>query len=441
LLTGEDRTGEFAPYSMSDISLPTDASDVSPRPSVPTADVERIISMDVLRGFALLGILLMNIQSFAMVDAAYANPTATGELQGGDYWAWLLTHLFADQKFMTIFSMLFGAGIAMMAARQQANGRSPAALHYRRMGWLMVIGLLHAYLLWDGDILVTYAICGAGVFVLRKLPCWLLMVLGMLSLCVPSAILSLCGLVMPYLPEEAVQPIKEEWSPSADRIEQETAIFRGSWAEQLPRRAQMAFYTEVFGLLFYIAWRVGGLMLIGMALFRWGVWTGKRSSVFYASLIAAGLLLGLPLVGFGVHQNFAANWSVQYSLFLGSQYNYWGSLLVSGGYVGLVMTVCRFGRLDKLLWPLAAVGQMALTNYLLQSIICTTIFYGHGLGQFERFSRVDQLLTVAAIWTFQLATSPLWLRYFRFGPFEWLWRSLSYGRLQPMLRSGLELAQ
>ncbi len=397
--------------------------------------------MDVLRGFALLGILLMNIQSFAMVGMAYINPTVMGGMQGVDYWVWLVTHVLADQKFMTIFSLLFGASLAMMTGRQAAAGRSPASLHYRRMGWLMVIGLLHAYLLWFGDILVVYSFCGAVVFLFRKLPCWLLVVIGMLSISVASMISLVCGLTMPYWPDEIVEELQyNHWSPTADWIEQEVAIYRGDWLDQMPLRAETAFYMEVFGLLFFLAWRAGGLMLIGMALYRWGVLTGRRSTAFYAPLVAVGVVSGVPLVAYGVFRNVAANWSVDYSLFLGSQYNYWGSLSISGGYVGLVMIICKIRRLDTLLWPLAAVGQMALTNYLLQSIICTMIFYGHGLGQFARFSRVEQLLTVLTVWAFQLVASPIWLRYFRFGPFEWLWRSLSYARPQPMMRRRFELA-
>ncbi len=242
--------------------------------------------MDVLRGFALLGILLMNIQSFAMVGMAYINPTVMGGMQGVDYWVWLVTHVLADQKFMTIFSLLFGASLAMMTGRQAAAGRSPASLHYRRMGWLMVIGLLHAYLLWFGDILVVYSFCGAVVFLFRKLPCWLLVVIGMLSISVASMISLVCGLTMPYWPDEIVEELQyNHWSPTADWIEQEVAIYRGDWLDQMPLRAETAFYMEVFGLLFFLAWRAGGLMLIGMALYRWGVLTGRRSTAFY---VAAG---------------------------------------------------------------------------------------------------------------------------------------------------------
>jgi uncharacterized protein len=390
--------------------------------------------VDVLRGYAVLGILVMNIQSFAMVGAAYMNPTVTGSLEGIEYWIWLLSHVLADQKFMTIFSMLFGAGIMMMSERQKSKSQPAVGLHYRRMVWLLVIGLLHAYLLWYGDILVAYAMCGTVVFLFRRLPPWLLVTLGIVSLAVPSAISLLSGASMPYWPKEEVRQLElEHWSPTAEQMEHEVATYRGSWIEQMPHRTEAAFVMETFVFLILFAWRAGGLMLIGMAFWKWNVLTGRRSTGIYATFLVAGLL-GIPLILYGVHRNFAADWSVTYSFFQGGQFNYWGSLLVSLGYVGCVMIACQKPGLAAMLTPLAAVGRMALTNYLLHTIICTSIFYGHGLGQFGSFSRVEQLVLVVAICVFQLVASPIWLRYFRFGPLEWLWRSLSYWKLQPMLR-------
>ncbi len=138
----------------------------------PVQGSERIQSLDVMRGVAVLGILVMNIQSFAMIGAAYMNPTAYGDLEGVNGWVWYLGHLFADMKFMTIFSMLFGAGVIVMTSRREAAGQSSAGVHYRRMVWLLVFGLAHAYLLWYGDILYTYALCGFVLYLFRKAPPW-----------------------------------------------------------------------------------------------------------------------------------------------------------------------------------------------------------------------------------------------------------------------------
>ena len=143
---------------------------MNPLPELnPTPANQRILSLDLLRGVAVLGILAVNIQVFAMIDAAYLNPASFGDMAGLNGWVWYITYLVADTKFITIFSILFGAGIALMADRALARGRSAAALHYRRMFWLLLFGLVHAYLLWYGDILVTYAICGICIYPLHRL--------------------------------------------------------------------------------------------------------------------------------------------------------------------------------------------------------------------------------------------------------------------------------
>jgi uncharacterized protein len=173
-------------------------------------------------------------------------------------------------------------------------------------------------------------------------------------------------------------------------------------------------------------------MLIGIALFKLGLFSAERSSKFYTTLIAVGMLLGLPLVLYGVHWNFAQDWDARNSFFAGTQLNYWGSIPLALAYVGLVMLLCRAGRPAWLLARLAAVGRMAFSLYILQTLICTTIFYGHGLGLYGRVERVGQIAIVAAVTLLQLWIAPLWLRHFRFGPLEWLWRTLTYMRRQPM---------
>src|SRR5438445_2514093 len=157
----------------------------APRPgAVPEAD--RIQSIDVLRGFALLGILVMNIQSFSMILAAYENPTAYGNLEGANYWVWFFSHVLADQKFMTIFSMLFGAGIVLMTSRQEETTGRSAAVHYRRMGVLALFGMLHAYLFWYGDILFGHALCGMLVYLCRRLRPFALLLIGFFSIALPA---------------------------------------------------------------------------------------------------------------------------------------------------------------------------------------------------------------------------------------------------------------
>jgi uncharacterized protein len=254
------------PYAMAEslppIIQPAMRVEVLPAP-------ERLESLDVLRGFAILGILVMNIQIFGMINAAYANPTSYGDFTGLNRWVWMVSHTFADLKFLTIFSLLFGAGIGLFARKLQAQGKSPAGLHYRRMFWLLIFGLAHAYLLWHGDILVSYALAGAVVFLFRNLrPGWL-MVWGSAALLVPFFIFLLCGLSMPWWPAESIAEAEQGWLPGAEDVAAEVQAFRGSWTGQMASRATFSLMFQTVIWLIWTGWRTCGLMLIGMALLKW----------------------------------------------------------------------------------------------------------------------------------------------------------------------------
>lgn len=378
----------------------------------------------------------MNIQSFSMIEAAYFNPAASGFFDSAlDRSIWIGSHLLTDQKFMTLFSLLFGSGIVLMTGRAEAAGRRVAALHYRRTLWLFVIGAAHAYLLWFGDILVWYAMCGSLVFLLRKLQPRTLLILGLLGLVLGWLIYQGAAVTLPHWPEEMVEhSVRPGWEPGEEHVAEELAAYRGGWSDQMALRvpASLALHTAVF--VGFALWRVGGLMLVGMAFFKWGILSAERSPRFYRRMALVGLGLGMPLVAYGVYRNMTAGWTLEYSLFLGIQYNHWGSVLVAAGYLALIMLWCQSDRLLGLQRRLAAVGRMTLTNYLMQTVMCTLVFYGHGLGLYQRTPRIGQLGVVLAVWALQLAWSPWWLRRFRFGPFEWLWRSLTYLRLQPFRR-------
>jgi len=399
---------------------------------------ERLVTLDVLRGFALLGILIMNIQSFAMIGLAYVNPYAYGDMTGLNGWVWFLSHVFADQKFMSMFSLLFGAGIVLMTGRQEkATGRS-AAVHYRRMGVLLLIGLLHAYLIWYGDILVAYALCGMVVYLFRRLRPGTLIVLGVLAIAVHSGINTAARLSLPYWPEDAVTEFNKAMQAHADTTREELEAYRGPYMGQLPSRAIAAVMFQTMMFLTWSFWRAGGLMLIGMALFKLDVLSGRRPPGLYWALVVIGLAVGLPVILLGQRAIAAHNWEPAYLMFTGLEFNYWGSLFVCLAYIGAILLACRRQDWGWLLRPFAAVGQMALTNYLMQSLICTLLFYGHGLGWFGSVERVGQVGIVAAIWLLQLAWSPLWLRHFRFGPAEWVWRALTYGTW-PAMRKRADL--
>ena len=396
--------------------------------AAPVGERERLIAMDVLRGFVLLGILVMNIQSFSMPIAAYANPTAYGDLTGANLWVWIVSHVFFDQKFMTIFSMLFGAGILLMTARA---GDDAGRLHRRRMGWLVLFGLLHAHLFWYGDILYWYALCGLLAFLFRHKPPRTLITVAVILLFVGFLIPVVFGLTIPAA--KLAEISDHEWKPTADVIAAELAAYRGGFLSQASHRTPTSLAFETIYFIFF-AWKVLGLQLIGMALLKLDVLTARRPPAFYARLAAIGFAIGLPLAIAGVQQNFAHNWSATYSMFFGGLWNYWGSAFVSLGYVGLFMWIVSRGVLSALTSRLAAVGRMAFSNYIFHTIAATTIFYGHGLGLFGSVERTGQVAIVLAIWVVQLVISPIWLRHYQFGPLEWAWRSLTYGEKQPMRR-------
>ena len=397
----------------------------------PVTRADRIDSLDVLRGFAVLGILVMNIQSFSSHDAAYLNPHLF-EMGRVDHLIWYAGHLLADQKFMTIFSLLFGAGIVLFTGRREDAGEEPVALHYRRMAYLILFGLLHAYLVWGGDILYLYGVCGLWVYLLRRKSPRLLIPLGIGIIGVASAASFVFGWSMQHWPAEQVEELRlNAWRPSPAMLEEEVAAMTGSYLGQVVHRAPNVLMFQTFISAVWGIWRAGGLMVVGMGLFKLGVLSARRSRRFYATMIAVGLLVGLPITMVGVRVNDAHQWSMDYTFFYGSQFNYWGSLFMSSAWIGTMMLLCRSNRFAALKNRLAAVGRMAFSNYIGHSIVCTFIFYGWGLGEFTEVDRAGQLLIVAGVWTLQLLLSPVWLRRFRFGPLEWLWRSLSYRNRQP----------
>lgn len=401
--------------------------------SSPTTD--RIDSLDVLRGFAVLGILVMNIQTFSMPMAAYVNPTAWGSLSGIDAVVWYLSHLLTDQKMMGLFSMLFGAGIILFTERAAGHGNSAAAYHYRRNLWLLIFGAIHAYLLWYGDVLFLYAVCAFMLYPLRNMKPKKLMIVGVIFLSISSMVYLLTAVGVSTMSDEQIATeIMSSWSPSAEQLATEIAAYQGNWTSQMSARLPAT--REMHGLVFFIwgIWRAAGMMLLGMALYKVGILSAKADDKVYWRLLAAGVLIGLPVIAYGIHWNVRNEWALD-SLFIGSQFNYWASVLVSVGWMAALVLILKKGALTWLTSRLAAVGRMAFSNYIMHTIICGYIFYGHGLGLFSELERSGQILIVIAIWILQLTMSPIWLRHFRFGPLEWLWRSLTYWQAQPFKRT------
>jgi uncharacterized protein len=393
----------------------------------PVPSDQRIAALDVLRGLAVLGILGTNIQHFAMFAGTVRNPTLYGNLDGANFLVYALTHIFFYQKFLPIFAMLFGAGVLLAAGRREANGTDPAPLHYRRMTVLLLIGLVHAYLIWYGDILVAYALCGMVVFQFRPLSARGLIVLGA-ALLAASPVIRVLFFVIPGIlggggGNTGIEQVV------ADDLE----AFRGPWLEQLRTRAAYVLEGQTTGFAVVLFWRASGLMAIGMGLYKLGVLTGQRSTRFYATLAGLSLGIAVPLTVLGLIACAVTDWDHLGLWFLSDQIIYWFGIVMSLAWISFVMLACREGCGSWIGRSLAAVGRLALTNYLMQSLICTGLFYGHGLGLYGSVERTGQVAVVAGIWTFQLVVSPMWLRYFRYGPAEWLWRSLSYGRPQSFM--------
>jgi uncharacterized protein len=212
----------------------------------------------------------------------------------------------------------------------------------------------------------------------------------------------------------------------------------GSYAELFPQRMDSNLWVQSYFFVLWAGPRAGGLMLLGMALMKLGFFSGALPTRFYLRLALAGYAVGLPVIAWGAYQDQVHEFDTLYGFLVGHAFNYFGSLPVALAHAGVVLAVCKEGLMPRLTARLAAVGRMALTNYLTQSVLCTTLFEGWGFGLFGKLDRFPLLGVVMSVWLLQLAISPLWLRWFRFGPAEWLWRCLTYWRLFPLRRAAAE---
>lgn len=386
----------------------------------------RLPMLDVLRGFAVLGILLVNIQSFGLVSSAYLNPKAVGEPPPLDWTVWLITHLVADEKFITILTLLFGAGILLLADRSREPAATFEAGFRRRMLWLLAIGVVHGLLFWKGDILATYALCALVAVKLRQCRTSDLVRLALILLLVPSLLaLGMTG-VLALLPTDQIENLQARvWLPPAEAVLYEIALYTTAGFNALGTRALDALAVQIWMLGTERFWRITALMLLGMVLYRAGFLAGRWSLRAYTTVAIAALGVGLPLVMLGVWWNARIDWEFRYSIYIGQFANYWASAPVALGWIAVLMIVLKLGLLDRAMRGLAAVGRLALSNYLFQTLACTTIFYGHGLGLYGQLTRAELLLVVVLVWAVQVALSIWWVRYHPIGPFEAAWRSLA----------------
>jgi uncharacterized protein len=404
-------------------------------PAKPVAREDRIETLDVLRGFALLGILMMNIRAMAAPLSAYMYPLALFDGSGASYSAYLFTTVVFDLKMMGLFSMLFGAGVLLYAGKADVSGRQPRALWFQRMGWLLVIGLAHAYLVWGGDILVPYALCGMLIlWWVRRWSASALLAGGIFLLTVGVGLTIWHGFSWNEMTDAQRAEEMALMMPTPDQARVHVGWMLGSYAEIVAVNAPLVFGFQTLYFAIFFLWRCGGMMLVGMALYKWGFLNGRWSNGSYLRVATACIPLGLGLALYGTIQLDRVQFALPDRILL-DLWNYAGAVFASVGYAAVLILVVKQHAMVLARRALGSVGQMALTNYLMHSLITAVLFQGWGLGLAGRLDYAEQLGVVVAIWAFQLVLSPIWLARHRFGPMEWVWRSLTYRTRQPMLRA------
>ncbi|HQU91480.1 MAG TPA: DUF418 domain-containing protein [Pyrinomonadaceae bacterium] len=390
----------------------------------PITQGERIDVVDVLRGLAVGGILIGNMQWFA--GYGMMPPTLAAAAPIADQITNFLVHFFIEGKFYSIFSLLFGFGFALQIARAEERGDVKASVFKRRLFWLLVIGLLHAYLLWAGDILSIYALMGFILILFRRKSDASLLKWAFWLMVIPILTYTLLVVLFnAFVPADSVAAME---SSIADR-----------WPSAVAQVTQGNFLSIMTGYnLEYIVGRYAGL-IIGMrlpkilAMFLVGLYAYRRrlfhdldtNRLVVRKTFIYSLILGL--IGNTIFAYFAGNESPFPPTFA-------GIVGVIGYAFGVPALAIAMAALVALMWPswkkvlsiFAPVGRMALTNYIMQTVICVIIFYGYGFGLFGQFGALYATLTALAIFAFQIVASSLWLGYFKFGPLEWVWRQLTY---------------
>jgi len=386
----------------------------------------RIQSLDVMRGLAVLGILAVNAAYFSAPWQTGQNPLLPPlDVNQDTLWSWLVMHVFFEFKFITLFSILFGASIFLVGGERTDKARG--AVLRRRLLWLALFGLIHGALIWYGDILLTYALTSLLVLLARSWRARTLMIVGVILLLVSLGLSAAIGALFPMIPADKLAPIEAQmWAPPPEELERIQAAMRAGLASATLENIGVWSQYLLSGLPFIMV-RTAGVMMIGMALFKWGYLSGNAPVGAYALALAFGAGV-LALIGWQAWLNAQAGFEFVHMQSGGAFANSALSIFVSIAYASLMVLLVKAG-LRFITGPLAAVGRMAFTNYLTQSLIMTTIFWGgRGFGLFGELNRVELWGVVLAVWALQLIWSPLWLQRFEMGPLEWVWRRLSYAR-------------
>ncbi|MDA8478834.1 DUF418 family protein [Citrobacter sp. Awk 4] len=372
--------------------------------------MERNVTLDFVRGVAILGILLLNISAFGLPKAAYLNPAWYGDITASDAWTWAILDLVAQTKFLTLFALLFGAGLQMLLPRGKRWIQS-------RLTLLVLLGFIHALLFWDGDILLAYGLVG--------LICWRLVrdAPSVKSLFNTGIVLYLAGIgVLLLLGTISGNEISRAWTPDASALLYEKYWKLNGGVEAISNRVD-ALSNSLLALGAQYGWQLAGMMLLGAALMRSGWLKGQYNLHHYrrtgAILIVTGVLINLP----AIVAQWQLDWAWRWCGFLLQAPRELSAPFQTLGYAALMFGFWPQLSRSKLVIAIACVGRMALSNYLLQTLFCTTLFYHFGL--FMKFDRLELLLFVVPVWLANLLFSVIWLHFWRQGPVEWLWRQLT----------------
>ena len=381
----------------------------------------RIDSLDLIRGVAILGILIMNITSFSQIGMAYLNPKLGAGIEGINGWIHSFAFLFADMRFMSMFSILFGAGMILFVQNIEQKELKPSKYHYKRMFLLLGFGLIHAYLIWMGDILVPYAICGCLVFLIRNWSSRALVTLASVVFMAP-VILNLL-IYCTLSPTELGEIYDGIWNAESSN---EIQAYQSSYLGQMKARSQGAYYLETSQFLSEGLWRYSAMMIIGILLFRLEWFTAIKGGAYYLRFGLVFLIIGLVISASGLYLCYERLWEGAWSMTLGHQFTYIASFSMALSYISILVFWSTVGHGRRVQNLLKKVGRMAFTNYIFSSVVCTFIFYGHGLGYFGQFDRLEQWGIVLLVWLLILLLSNWVMSRYRQGPLEFLWRKLTY---------------
>lgn len=391
-----------------------------------------------------MGILLMNIVAFGLPMDAYLNPVAFGDESSADKSVWAVNYVVSEGKFRALFTMLFGASMVLIADRAEANGANAATTHCRRMAWLFVIGMVHAWLIWFGDILVQYAIAGMVGFLLWRAPrraLWAT-VAAMLVLQGAANIGRYADLAnvqstatAPGASPDAVAKWADrlaEESPDPRAMQREIDGYRGEFASVMATRARTTAFFQAVVIPVTMPETLAFLAL-GILFFRNGFMTGTWARKHYLRVIALGYGIGVPILML-LARDIRASGFDPVTMALGDAVGLLPLPFVAMAHAAMFILIVQSGWLKSLMTRIEAAGRMALSNYLGTSLAATTLFYGYGFGLFATLSRAQLYGVLAIIWVAILLWSKPWLVRFHYGPAEWLWRSLAKWQLQPFYK-------